>query len=262
MYTRIEFDRFRPRPLVIAILCAIVLPGCVSLTSLPPTSTRLAPPSQDQTILDPFEGFNRGVYAFNEGVDKAIIGPAARGYTTVVPRVVRKRVTNFSRNLGEPISFLNEILQFDLDDAGVAFSRFFINSTVGVGGLFDVASKNPDLIYKGEDLGQTLGTYGIESGPYLVLPLLGPSNFRDITGRVGDIIANPVTFIDFRHDTAIRGGVSAASGLDARARFDGRIESFRNAADPYVNLRTIYNQNRENNIHEDSDPFDDLADFE
>lgn len=227
-----------------------------------PISTRTSPPNVDQEVYDPFEGLNRGVSAFNQGVDKVFIGPVARGYKAVVPRFVRKRIRNVSRNLSEPVNFGNEILQLDLDDAGVALSRFFVNSTVGLGGLFDVASKQPELQYQSEDFGQTLATYNIPAGPYVVLPLLGPSNLRDFVGRAGDVMANPVRRVNFDGETETLVGINAASFLDVRAQQDGRLKTISESADPYVNLRTLYNQNRESNIHEDSDPFDDLPDFE
>ena len=256
-------DRFIKPIYHIAIMLALLFQtACASLTNLPPIATRTSPPNIDQNVSDPLEGLNRGVYALNEGLDKAIIGPVARGYQAVLPRVLRKRVSNVSSNLSEPINFVNELLQFDLDDAGVSLTRFFVNSTIGLGGLFDVASKDPELQYQKEDFGQTLGTYNVPAGPYLVLPLLGPSNLRDIVGRTGDIVANPVRRINFDGETEAIIGLNAASVLDIRAQQDGRLKTIRDSADPYVNLRELYNQNRESSIHEDSDPFDDLADFE
>lgn len=236
--------------------------ACASTANLPPIVTRTSAPNLEKNVYDPLEGLNRGVYALNEGLDKAIIGPAARGYQAVLPRVVRKRVSNFSSNLSEPINFANELLQFDLDDAGVSLTRFFVNSTIGLGGLFDVASKDPELQYQREDFGQTLATYKVPAGPYLVLPLLGPSTLRDVVGRAGDVVANPVRRVNFNGETEAILGVNAASVLDIRAQQDGRLKTIRESADPYVNLRELYNQNRVSSIHEDSDPFDDLADFE
>lgn len=244
----------------IALMLGLSLQAaCASTANLSPVFTRSSPPAVNQEVNDPLEGFNRGVYAFNEGVDKAIIGPVARGYQAVFPRFVRKRVNNFSNNLGEPVNFINELLQFDLDDAGVSMTRFFVNSTIGLGGLFDVAGKDPELQYQKEDFGQTLGTYNVPAGPYIVLPLLGPSNLRDVAGRAGDIVANPVRQVDFNGETGIIIGTNAASVLDLRARADGRIKTIRQSADPYVNLRALYNQSRESNIHEDSDPFADVT---
>ena len=247
---------------ILILLGFLFQTACASITGLPPTATRRSAPDLNQEVSDPFEDLNRGVYAFNEGLDKVLIGPVARGYQTVVPRPVRKGVRNFSSNLGEPISFVNELLQFDLDDAGVAFSRFFINSTVGVGGIFDVASKDPELQSQTEDFGQTLGTYNIPAGPYIMLPLLGPSNLRDVAGRAGDIVANPIRRVNFDGEATVIAGTNGASILDLRARQDARIKMIRESADPYINLRTLYYQRRESNIHEDSDSFDDLADFE
>ncbi len=252
--------RFIPQKRIILRIICLSLIGlqtaCASTANLPPVFTRKSPPNVNQDVSDPFEGLNRGVYAFNEGLDKAIIGPVARGYQAVVPKPVRKTVGNFSNNLSEPINFINEVLQFDLDDAGVSLTRFIVNSTIGLGGLFDVASKDPELQYQKEDFGQTLGTYNVPAGPYIVLPLLGPSNLRDVVGRAGDIVVNPVRRINFNGETEAIIGTNAANVLNIRAQQDGRIKSIRESADPYVNLRTLYNQSRESNIHEDSDPFD------
>jgi len=230
--------------------------------SMGPIATRKAAPDADQEVYDPFEGFNRGVNSFNQKLDKAVIGPLARGYNSAAPNFVQKRVTNFTNNLSEPVNFGNELLQLDLDDAGRSLGRFIYNSTFGIAGLFDFAAKEPDLQYQKEDFGQTLGTYNVPAGPYLVLPVLGPTNFRDMVGRAGDIIANPVRRINFNGETETVVGINTASFLTLRASQDERLQTIRDSVDPYINLRTLYNQNRESNIHEDSDPFDNLDDLE
>lgn len=230
--------------------------------SFGPVKARHTSPNVDKEVADPFERLNRKVYAFNEAVDKAVIGPIARGYNSTSPKFIRKRVTNFTNNLSEPVNFGNELLQLDFQDASVSLGRFLVNSTLGLGGLFDPASKDPELQYQKEDFGQTLGTYNVPAGPYVVLPLLGPSNFRDILGRAGDIVANPVRRINFNGETETVVGINAANFLNVRVNQEGRLMTIRDSADPYVNLRSLYNQNRDSNIHEDSDPFDDLEDFE
>ncbi|MEP1231110.1 MAG: MlaA family lipoprotein, partial [Litorimonas sp.] len=124
----------------------------------------------------------------------------------------------------------------------------------------DLASTEPELQYQKEDFGQTLGTYNVPAGPYIVLPLLGPSNLRDVVGRAGDIVANPVRRINFDGETEAILSANTATVLNVRAQQDGRLKAIRESADPYVNLRTLYNQSRETNIHEDSDPFDSFED--
>jgi len=142
------------------------------------------------------EGFNRGVYKFNAVFDEFIFLPVVDAYETITPEFARTGVTNFFTNIGEIITFANEVLQFKIEAAGMTVFRFVANSTVGLFGLFDVTS------YEGiprtkEDFGQTLGVWGAGEGPYLVLPILGPSNVRDATGWATDtvafVLADPLT---------------------------------------------------------------------
>ena len=147
-------------------------------------------------VYDPLEGFNRGVYKFNAVFDEFIFLPVVDAYETITPEFARTGVTNFFTNIGEIITFANEVLQFKIEAAGMTVFRFVANSTVGLFGLFDVTS------YEGiprtkEDFGQTLGVWGAGEGPYLVLPILGPSNVRDATGWATDtvafVLADPLT---------------------------------------------------------------------
>ena len=139
-------------------------------------------------VYDPLEGFNRGVYKFNAAFDEFVFLPVVNAYETVTPEFARTGVSNFFTNLGEITTFANEILQFKLEEAGMTFFRFVANSTVGLLGFFDVTS------YEGiprtkEDFGQTLGYWGAGEGPFLVLPILGPSNLRDTAGFATDTVA-------------------------------------------------------------------------
>jgi len=134
---------------------------------------------------DPFESWNRKVFSFNDGIDRWFLRPVAKGYRTVTPAVVDKGVTNFFGNLGEVSNFANSLLQGKGESAVVAFGRFTFNTVFGLGGVFDVATSF-DLPERDEDFGQTLGTWGVTSGPYLVLPFLGPSTPRHTTGFVTD----------------------------------------------------------------------------
>ncbi|RKZ49574.1 MAG: VacJ family lipoprotein [Candidatus Parabeggiatoa sp. nov. 3] len=139
---------------------------------------------------DPFEGFNRSIFAFNEGVDKAILKPVAKGYKAITPKPVNKGVTNFFSNLDDVIVIANDLLQFKFKQAASDTGRVLLNSTVGLLGLIDVASEF-ELPKHNEDFGQTLGYWGVGSGPYLVLPLLGPSSARDTVGLGVDVFLDP-----------------------------------------------------------------------
>lgn len=127
---------------------------------------------------DPWRGYNEKVFKFNDFLDRALLKPLAEGYVKITPRVVRKSVGNFFSNLGEPIVFINDLLQAKPKEAGVDVLRFGINTTIGLGGLFDPATK-VNLHKNNEDFGQTLGKWGVPSGPYLVIPFFPPTNVRD-----------------------------------------------------------------------------------
>ena len=141
---------------------------------------------------DPLEGYNRAMFKFNDGVDKAIIKPVASGYKAVMPGFARTGVTNFFSNLGDIWIGINNVLQGKVGAGASDFGRFAINTTVGIFGLFDVAS-NAGLDKHNEDFGQTFGRWGAGSGPYIVLPFLGPSDARDSVGTVFDMHFDPVS---------------------------------------------------------------------
>ncbi|GHD45767.1 phospholipid-binding lipoprotein MlaA [Marinobacter persicus] len=146
---------------------------------------------------DPLEGWNRKVFAFNDGIDRWVLRPTAKAYRTVTPDVVDTGVTNFFSNIGEIGNFANSVLQGKGESAVVAFGRFTFNTVFGLGGLFDVATSF-DLPERQEDFGQTLATWGVGSGPYLVMPLLGPSTPRHTTGFLTDgfVLPSPWDAVD------------------------------------------------------------------
>jgi len=250
--------RIKAKILRACLLASLGLSAC----STTPPVVRTTTPNLTADVYDPIEGFNRGVYKFNEGADKFIISPLANIYDFILPKFARKGVTNVARNLSEPMIFANEVLQLDLNDAADSLGRFAFNSTVGIGGLIDVVEKDQGISQQREDFGQTLATYGVPSGPYIVLPLLGPSSVRDAVGRIGDGLTNPVRWINFNGDQSLQIGRRVAKGLDSRLKAEPFLENVRTSADPYVNLRGLYTQNRLNNIHEDADPFDGFADID
>ncbi len=196
---------------------------------------------------DPYEDFNRQMFAFNEGLDQAVLEPLAHGYRTATNEPVREGVGNFASNLNEPLTFVNHVLQGKLPDAGATFSRFVINSTVGIAGIFDPASSMGVQRTK-EDFGQTLGTWGVESGPFLVLPVIGPTNPRDLTGMGGDMALNPLNYPEFKNDDAIRLGIAALGGINAREGAIEVVEELRNQVDPYTTVRRLYGRTRAEDI--------------
>lgn len=196
---------------------------------------------------DPLEPINRGVYSFNQTADKYVINPIARGYNTVTPDLVDTGVTNFFSNLGEIANFANNLLQFKIDEALGTATRFVFNSTFGIGGLVDVSSHVGLPAYR-EDFGQTLGYWGIGSGPYLVLPLLGPSSVRDTGGLVADSLMNPIAYID---DDEWMYGLIALGYIDTKSDLLATGDLVREAAlDEYDFVKNAYFERRRSQIND------------
>ncbi len=220
--------------------------------------TGCATTNQVDGVNDPLEGYNRAMYSFNNTLDRTVIRPVAKGYDTVVPTGISQGVSNFFSNLNEITVILNDLLQLKfgqaLDDAG----RFALNTTVGFGGILDVATmagheKN------NEDFGQTLGTWGFETGPYVVLPFFGPRNFRDTFGLVADTYTDPVTYVD---DAGTRNALIATYVIDSRANNLNIKNVIDEAAlDEYSYVRNAYLQHRQNLVYDGKPPQDDFDVF-
>jgi len=201
-----------------------------------------ADPDNHAMIPDPLEGFNRAVFVFNDKLYTHGLRPLAKGYARVVPSFARKGVNNFFNNLLFPVRFVNDLLQGKGEAAGMEFSAFFINTTLGLGGLNDFAQKHTGVRLQDEDLGQTLGSYGIGNGFYLVLPVLGPSSLRDAVGRAGDRFVNPVTYV---RPWELSWGASGLETVNQTSFHIGEYEAFKDASiDPYTAMRNAYIQNR------------------
>ena len=194
---------------------------------------------------DPYEPFNRAMFDFNLALDKAVLRPAASIYRDVLPEPVQNGVHNFLHNLRSPIIFGNDLLQGELDRAGSTLARFAINSTVGILGLYDFAAY-VGIEKHNEDFGQTLAVWEVEQGPYLVLPIFGPSNPRDGVGRVADILIDPLTWLaPFEFQMARTIGTA----VNARARnFDQVNDLENNSLDFYSAVRSLYRQKRADEI--------------
>ncbi len=211
---------------------------------------------------DPLRGLNKGVFAFNKVADKVVLVPVARGYRAVVPKPGRDGVRNVLDNLRSPVIFGNDLLQGKFGRAGKTLARFGINSTVGLAGLIDVAKRN-GIEKHNEDMGQTLAQYGVGTGPYLVLPFLGPSNLRDTAGLVMDFGLDPLTYVRFEGRRAVLVGRSGIDGLSLREVNLETIESFRESSiDEYASLKSAYEQLRVAAISDGQVDVDDLPDFD
>jgi phospholipid-binding lipoprotein MlaA len=197
-------------------------------------------------VFDPIEPFNRGMFWFNDKLYFYLFKPIARGYR-VVPEPARESVSNFFSNLGTPVRFANSLLQLKIEDAGTELGRLIINSTLGIGGLFDPAKAWFDLDRKEEDFGQTLGNYGVGSGFYIVWPIFGPSNTRDTVGMVGDFFLDPLHYIEIK--PVERVGLTALDKETDLSLDKDTYESIQQEAlDPYLFVRNAYEQYRDGKI--------------
>lgn len=209
--------------------------GCASL-----------PPGSKRDPRDPWERLNRTTFKVNMALDHAILRPIARGYEKVTPHPVRTGVSNFMDNLFYPVTMANDLLQLKFKPFAQATGRFVLNTTVGVGGIFDPATK-VGLPKNEEDLGQTFGYWGVPSGPYFVVPLLGPSDVRDGIARVGDTYLSPVHYIQNNY---VKYGLYGVEVVDIRYRLLPEDRLLDEAYDPYTFLKNAYLQRREYLIHD------------
>jgi phospholipid-binding lipoprotein MlaA len=206
---------------------------------------------------DPLEPMNRYFFEINHLLDEVILKPFAGYYHTALPQFAQDGVRNALRNLHSPTILANDLFQGSMDRAGDTAGRFLINSTVGIGGLIDVAV-SMGMKYHDEDFGQTLGWYKVHEGPYLMLPILGPSNPRDLTGRAVDYALDPLTWIGWIYNVSwintVRGGLE---GLDTRARNMQAIEELqKGSVDFYATIRSLYRQHRNDAIRNGEEPDD------
>lgn len=221
-------------------LVAAALAGCASGENL------------SRAENDPWEGFNRGVYRFNEVADDVLLRPVAKGYTRVVPQPARRGVSNFFDNIATPASALNNFLQGKPGRGFDDVARFMFNSTIGLGGLIDVASMGGLEEYD-EDFGQTLAVWGVPAGPYVVLPFFGPRTLRDAGVLPADIFADPLWYYD---NTSVRDKLVVLEIIDLRARLLNAERFLEDSRDKYITLRESYLQNREYEIYDGNPPVD------
>ncbi|HEV8260243.1 MAG TPA: VacJ family lipoprotein [Burkholderiales bacterium] len=226
-----------PRPLQPLVLaCACLLAGCA-----------IGPNPRD-----PYEGFNRKVFAFNDGLDKAVLKPAAKGYDKVMPEFARHGVTNFFNNLGVVVTTFNDAVQLKGKKVPVDIARFATNLTFGIFGLIDVATELR-IENRNEDFGQSLGYWGVGSGPYIVLPFFGPSTVRDGAGLAVDYVVSP--FYCWEDHTRVRWEVLAVNIVNTRANLLPAEKILdETGVERYTFLRDVYLQRREYLIHDGNPP--------
>jgi phospholipid-binding lipoprotein MlaA len=205
------------------------------------------PEEDEDLIADPFEPVNRVFFAVNDKLYFWVLKPVTQAYSFLFPEQVRLSVNHFFDNVTTPIRFVNSLLQFKFKRAGKELLRFGINSTVGVLGVFDVAGDNEGIIVnEDEDLGQTLGTWGLGPGFYMDLPVLGPSSLRDAVGTAGDYFLDPVNYVNPLID---RYAIKTGDGVNRTSFKIGEYEGIkRDALDPYAAIRDIYYQYRKSKI--------------
>lgn len=195
--------------------------------------------------FDPYEAENRKMHEFNRAVDRAIVRPAGRGYTKAIPDDVETLVSNFAENLSLPAAMVNSMLQGNGRAASQDLYRFIVNTTIGLGGLIDTASDLNMPAKSDADFGQTLYVWGVNEGPYVELPLLGPSTTRAAVGRFVDLFTNPLSYAVESPESFYGTAASVSSGLSARGQYSDTIDSILyESADSYAASRSIYLQNR------------------
>lgn len=209
-------------------------------------------PEGSRVDYDPWEPLNRNLYAFNDAGDRYVLKPIAKGYDAILPDFVQIGVTNFSRNLLSPGSALNNFLQGKPRDGFSEITRFLFNSTIGIGGLIDVATRG-GLVEKQEDFGQTFAVWGVPDGPYVVVPFVGPRTLRDALSLPLNFWADPLWHYENRN---VRNQLELLRLINLRANLLS-LDRFLDSKDPYVTMREAYLQNRAFEVYDGDPPVDD-----
>jgi len=239
----------------------ILFVGLTFLVLSPGYSSSLGLSDQDATreieettpMEDPLEDLNRSIFNFNQDLDTYVLNPLAEVYDEGLPDEIKDRVHSILSNLSTPLTFIHDVLQGEEEQAIDSLARFLINTTLGLGGLFDPAAEVFDIHSHVSDFGQTLGKYGVDDGAYIMIPILWPSTIRDFTGKIIDFIIDPFNYLARRkHASYLIYTRTGTSAVDARANVKALWTRVNNAHDPYVTLRSIYRQNREFMIQGDT----------
>lgn len=245
------------RKLLAVIFAATLMVGCASNNGSGPEQLAQSDEafSDVDVDIDPLEGLNRFIFAFNDMLDTVLFRPLAATYRVLLPQFIRDSVRSFLRNISTPVILANDLLQGSFDRAGTTLTRFAINTTAGVGGLWDAADEF-GYPYHDEDFGQTLGVWGVGAYPYLVVPILGPSSGRDAVGLIVDSFIDPLTYLVDDEVLLTRRFVQ---GIDFRSRNIETLEELRrDSVDFYARIRSVYLQRRVDEIN-NGEPSDDVG---
>jgi phospholipid-binding lipoprotein MlaA len=233
------------KPGLLALGAAAIIAGCAG--------TKVTTPDPS----DPWERPNRAFYNFNDAIDRNFFTPVAKGYVKVTPQPVRSGVTRFFDNVGYINVIANDLLQAKLGNFASDTGRFVVNSTIGVGGIFDPATSLGMPVHD-EDLGQTLGKWGAGEGRYMVLPLFGPNSLRDVPNVGSSLVLNPITYLN----PIVTVPLGAVNAINARANLlEASNIRDQAALDPYTFVREAYRQQREFKIYDGNPPTDDIDDY-
>jgi phospholipid-binding lipoprotein MlaA len=236
-----------------AVLFATAI-AALTLGAAPHAYAAHPPPGHginDAGVEDPLEGLNRFFYKINRVIDHVLLRPLALGYQHITPKPIQKAVHNVVTELGEPLVFVNDVLQIKPKRAVGTAVRFGINATFGLAGTFDPAA-GIGLPHHDNGFAITLGRYGIKPGPYVFLPLLGPTDFRDLIGLGVDTYADPIRLVQYPYANTVTIGVAVFDGLDQRVRAESDLNQIEEmGTDPYATLRSLYLQDKEAQIRGD-----------
>ncbi len=233
---------WRAMQIIVIILISIILGACAGTSS--------------EADGDPWEAINRGIFTVNHSLDKVTLKPVAKGYKKVVPAFMRQGVGNFFANLRTPLTIINQLLQGKGRTALSDTGRLLLNSTAGIGGLFDPAT-SVGLVEHKEDFGQTLAKWGVPEGPFVMVPVLGPRNFRDAVTIPLNLFAHPLFHYD---NSPVRDRLWALEAVNVRTRLLAADTFLADSYDPYVSIRDAYRQNRQYLIY-DGEPPDDYDEY-
>ncbi len=236
--------------LPVFVLAALV---CLQFGACATSGTATDDSKPERSPADPWEPLNRSIHGFNTSVDRVSLRLLAKGYQKVVPSFMRRGVTNFSQNLRSPLNIINHVLQGKIGDGFGQTGRFLLNSTVGLGGLIDVAAAAGHE-QRNEDFGQTLAVWGMPDGAYVIIPFLGPRTLRDATMIPLNFLADPLYHYK---DSSVRDKVYLLRLIDIRARLLSAEALTKGAYDPYIRIREAYLQRRKYLIYDGDPPQDD-----
>ena len=242
---------------------AAVTPDSAAIAGPATAQTNVAPDTtpDPNAIHDPWEKTNRAIFKFDTSVERGVLAPVAHGYMKVVPSGLRGNISNVLSNLDEPFSAGNDILQLHFGKAVRSLARIVLNTTVGIGGLFDVAGQN-GLPRHHSDFGQTLGRYGVKPGRFVVLPFFGPSNIRDAFGLLVDNVTDPVGWVFGSFTSTFGATRDGVWIIDWRVRNEDAVKAVYEATDPYATARSGYMQHRSAAVQEATGKSAPLPDFD